>query len=188
MVSVLQNNKQDCKHEWRYCKDYWVEGCVPAICVKCGVLGCICDVADDCGGWDKILSKEIFFREGQSMDFLKNKKGVSRKIMCYKEFERYIKKIEKNREKVNRIAETLNWDGAFDLTMEEEVIKLLSYIFKDKSEWISYWIYELNFGQDWYVGRVTEDGKDVNLLTTKNLYNVLIKNMEENHSGEANNM
>lgn len=36
----------NCQHEWRYDSDNWVEGCVPAICIKCGKKGCAHDVGE----------------------------------------------------------------------------------------------------------------------------------------------
>jgi len=33
-----------CKHEWRVDYDNFVEGCIGAICIKCGQKGCGCDV------------------------------------------------------------------------------------------------------------------------------------------------
>ncbi|MDD5012194.1 MAG: hypothetical protein PHQ66_00905 [Candidatus Nanoarchaeia archaeon] len=53
--------RKDCEHEWRYRKDGWEEGCVPAICIECGAFGCMCDIQG------KKPSKEIFF-DGYNSD------------------------------------------------------------------------------------------------------------------------
>lgn len=38
------------------------------VCIKCGALGCACDMVDDCGGWEKRPSHDVFFREAQTKD------------------------------------------------------------------------------------------------------------------------
>lgn len=42
----MNNVMNNCQHEWRYDSDNWVEGCVPAICIKCGKKGCAHDVGE----------------------------------------------------------------------------------------------------------------------------------------------
>lgn len=49
----------ECEHEWRYNSDGWVEGCVPAICIKCGKTGCACDVGDKLV-YDLTFKKKFF--------------------------------------------------------------------------------------------------------------------------------
>ena len=49
---------EKCRHKWRYRKDGWEEGCVPAVCIKCGAFGCQCDIK-------RKPKKEIFFGEGE---------------------------------------------------------------------------------------------------------------------------
>ena len=63
----------------------------------------------------------------------------------------------------------------------ETVIDLLKFIFNDKNQWISYWIVELDFGKDYEDGWVTQkDGAVIPLKTVEDLYDLLVKNMEEN--------
>lgn len=60
------------------------------------------------------------------------------------------------------------------------VIDLLEFIFNDKDQWISYWIFELDFGKDYEDGWVTQkDGAVIPLKTVEDLYDLLVKNMEE---------
>lgn len=33
-----------CNHEWRVDHDQFIEGCIGAICIKCGETGCGCNV------------------------------------------------------------------------------------------------------------------------------------------------
>jgi hypothetical protein len=52
-----------CEHEWRYNSNGWVEGCVPAICIKCGKKGCAHDVGDKL--YEDEPFKEKFFKEAK---------------------------------------------------------------------------------------------------------------------------
>ena len=57
-------------------------------------------------------------------------------------------------------------------------LMLLDRIFKDDSEYplIDYWVYELNCGEDWSKGSVTDsDGNDVCLKTISDLYDELVR-------------
>ena len=59
-----------------------------------------------------------------------------------------------------------------------DTILALSLLLNDKSEWISYWVYELDCGQKYEVGMVTdENGKEIKLKTIEDLWKVL--NTEE---------
>lgn len=101
------------------------------------------------------------------------------KTLPYEEFERIINELRLNHDRLDKIAEALNWAEAFDLSVCDEVVRLLQYIFKDEDGWLEYWVYERDFGRDWYEGCATEsDGTDVNLSTTRKLYDFLIKNMQ----------
>ena len=63
----------------------------------------------------------------------------------------------------------------------EMVVDLLEFIFNDENQWISYWIFELDFGKDYEDGWVTQkDGAVIPLKTVEDLYDLLVKNMEEN--------
>lgn len=62
---------------------------------------------------------------------------------------------------------------------EVQMVKVLENVFNDVSGWISYFIYELDFGRQWKPGTVTEDGKDVPLSTPEELYNMLANNLND---------
>lgn len=68
-------------------------------------------------------------------------------------------------------------------TLEDTVIKLLEEIFQcpvDKyvGSDISYFIYDLNFGEDWKPGSITDkDGNDIDHSTAEKLYDYLVNNM-----------
>lgn len=101
------------------------------------------------------------------------------------EFKRTIDALRDNHDRIDKIAETLGWCEAFGLSMSDEIVKLLSYIFKDQDKWIEYWVYERDFGRDWYDGCAHEaDGTNIDLSTVRKLYDFLIKNMGFNEGGD----
>ena len=53
--------------------------------------------------------------------------------------------------------------------------EFLREVMRDKNEWISYYLWELDFGAKWHEGVIIEKGKDVKLLTPEDLYDFLIK-------------
>jgi hypothetical protein len=58
---------------------------------------------------------------------------------------------------------------------ETLVVKALEFAFKDESSWISYFIYDLEFGKKWHKKCVTDkNGKDIPLKNANDLYNLLI--------------
>lgn len=60
----------------------------------------------------------------------------------------------------------------------EGIIELLSNLTNDESDWIRYWIYELDFGKKWKLGTITEkDKSDVPLKTINDLWNILNKKL-----------
>ena len=61
------------------------------------------------------------------------------------------------------------------MEIENEITKYLKSQFNDKCDWISYWMWELNFGENWKPGTVTENGNDIPLKTIDDLWNLLTK-------------
>lgn len=61
------------------------------------------------------------------------------------------------------------------------VIAALSEVFNDKeSDWLGYLVYELNFLNNFKMGMVTDkDNSPIDLSTWGEVYDFLIKNMEE---------
>ena len=61
---------------------------------------------------------------------------------------------------------------------EVKVIEWLERIMNDtENSWISYWVYNLDFGKSWKKGDVTENEQDIPLKTSDDLYNLLIQNI-----------
>jgi hypothetical protein len=103
--------------------------------------------------------------------------------MEFWEFEKYINEIKQFyalRDGIDSVCHQygrkLDAEISFpDLTYS--IVNLLEKIMDDeKSSWIDYWIYELNFGEDYIEGCVTDlDGKVIPLKTTRELYDFLIQ-------------
>lgn len=98
--------------------------------------------------------------------------------MNYSQFEYFINKIiesKKYTEKIildlenyfpySSICPPIN----FDLPLE-----ILQIVMNDSSDWIPYWLYELDEGQE--EGTVILDNKEIQLVTIKDLYNLLTNN------------
>lgn len=82
-----------------------------------------------------------------------------------------------------------NYEADFQFpTLEDTVVKLLEEIFHCPTDEcvgsdISYFIYELDFGQEWEPGMIIdESGNDIDLSTVEKLYNYLIRE----HKGDKN--
>lgn len=60
---------------------------------------------------------------------------------------------------------------------QNKMIDLLEIAMRDKENyWISYWMYELNYGADYYDGCITEaDGSIIKMATAEDLYDFLVK-------------
>ena len=57
-------------------------------------------------------------------------------------------------------------------------VKLLEQIFDDKYDWISYYMWELDFGRAYKDGMITrKDGSNIRLESFRDLYDLLIENM-----------
>jgi hypothetical protein len=71
-------------------------------------------------------------------------------------------------------------------TLEDIVVRLLEEIFQCRIDEhigsdISYFIYDLNFGQDWEPGMIIDkDGNDIDHSTAEKLYDYLMKERDTN--------
>ena len=85
-------------------------------------------------------------------------------------------------DEMNELFDKYRMDGNIYPPMcTETVIDLLEYIFNDEGEWIQYWTFELDFGKRYEDGWVKrKDGTTIPLKTAEDLYDLLVKNMEEN--------
>lgn len=55
----------------------------------------------------------------------------------------------------------------------DQLIKVLSEMVGDKSDWIDYYIYELDFGKNYKDYKVILDNKEYFIKTPKDLYNLI---------------
>ena len=72
---------------------------------------------------------------------------------------------------VNRAMKGLSPDfGSFcNERAETLIIKVLENVFDDKADWISYYIYDLDWGKKWKKGTITDKGEEVKLKTLTDL-------------------
>lgn len=68
---------------------------------------------------------------------------------------------------------TSGYDNSFLLN---QLIKILEIEFYDEGNWIDYWIYELEFGEKYIDGCITDKNDDIiRMETVEELYEYLIK-------------
>lgn len=92
-------------------------------------------------------------------------------------FENNLKKVFRNSKRATDYMDAAMFT---DIYMIEYIIDLLEDEFNDTNHWISYWIYELDFGKLWSSGMIIDkDERDIKLQTKEDLYNFLIKNKFE---------
>lgn len=121
------------------------------------------------------------------MNITKNKDGIMSKESFYKVIDDY-KTMFDFTDEMNELFDKYKTDGNIYPPMcTKTVTDLLEFIFNDKNQWISYWIFELDFGKKYEDGLVTQkDGTIIPLKTVEDLYNLLVKNMEENEENSNN--
>lgn len=103
-------------------------------------------------------------------------------IFPYEKFAAIINILRDKYDKMGEISKVLNWCGMYDISMGDQVVDVLTYIFNDEGNWISYWMFERDFGRDWHDGCVTNsDGTDIDLSTVQKLYDFLVQNMQTEH-------
>ena len=61
--------------------------------------------------------------------------------------------------------------------LNDSLLKILKVALKDESDWIGYFIYELEWGKKYKKGCVTNNGKNCNISNEHFLYVFLIENM-----------
>ena len=106
------------------------------------------------------------------------------RLLSREEFNRVIFEYKKNFDfidEVNQLFRKYKYDGEIYLG-SDVVIDLLTYIFDDQDEWISYWMSELDFGKEYEDGYIKDrDGKHIPLKTSDNLYDLLVDNYRSRH-------
>jgi hypothetical protein len=68
-----------------------------------------------------------------------------------------------------------DFGGFYNDRAETIVVDLLRDAFNDnENDWLGYFIYELNWGNEYRPGTITDKGGKIKLKTLDNLYNLLI--------------
>lgn len=69
--------------------------------------------------------------------------------------------------------------AALMMANHDTVVSLLETMFNDnENQWISYWMYEQDYGRNWTKGCATEaDGSEIDLSTPQKLYMHLVREM-----------
>ena len=111
------------------------------------------------------MEKEVLLTKEEFVNIIKRLES-SYDLIC-----QYMDDVEKNRILIPDQLIT-----AF--SQEPLVVKLLEKIMKDDEEFISYFVYELNYGRDYTTGLVTDRDGVVNIASAENLYEYLIKEMK----------
>ena len=97
-------------------------------------------------------------------------------MISFEAFDSIMKRMEAADLKVIELYRTLGGaEVLFDLCSTDTTVELLEHIFDDSDRWISYWMYELDYGKDWHEGCATIDGKDLKLQTSRDLYDFLVR-------------
>ena len=106
--------------------------------------------------------------------------------ITFEDFERHLKDAESIMCLQDKLYEAvanyndLNHKSEFDFgyfpTLLDNLIELLEMLMDDcDNHWISYWMFDLNCGEKYHEGCVTDtEGKDVPLKTIEDLWNVLV--------------
>ena len=78
----------------------------------------------------------------------------------------------------SRISDYLNASSLM-ICHEDIVVKLLEKIFNNKEN-LSWWLYERNYGRDFKIGDLEDNGIKVDLTTPEKLYDYLMECYERN--------
>ena len=87
-----------------------------------------------------------------------------------------VKKVEDYNIGLNKYFFEHDVDGyIFQPDCIDTVLKLLHIIFgeADRDEWISYFCFELEFGKKYKDGDISENGKNIRLANSEDLYDIL---------------
>lgn len=105
-------------------------------------------------------------------------------IISKGEFCGALHELKENEDFIDEINDVLRKFGGdnyiFSTRLEDVIVRLLETVFEDTDKWISYWMWEENFGRKYEDGdAIDEKGNIIPLKTAEDLYDFLIKNMED---------
>ena len=92
---------------------------------------------------DKTLYNMMAYFQIDKMNIPLPRDKFNKYILAIKNQSNYI-------DDINELNRKYNIDASVCFSpLEDDLVDLLTYIFKDnKNDWISYWLYELNFGEE----------------------------------------
>lgn len=106
--------------------------------------------------------------------FIKNCNNIS-SVMDLEDFSNIMETVRKSSRKLDEILDvvlssTLEnlYDALFDV-----ILNLLEIHFDDTDSWISYWVFDLDFGKKYKKGKVVINGQETKLESIEDLYKVL---------------
>lgn len=100
-------------------------------------------------------------------------------MISFEIFERFITLIKKQLEYDRKCTEAFSiilpsdYISGYNNSIIDGTIKILEDMFNDKSGWISYYIWELEFGDKYVDGCITEKGKNIKLKGIDDLWNII---------------
>ena len=121
-----------------------------------------------------------------------SKEETNTRLISKKNFCKVINELKNVSDLNNKMFDIWRNSPLFDNPPEvvdyaDNVIDLLSIIFGDLGETIPYFCYDLNFGEDYEEGCITEvDGTIIDISTPEKLYDYLLLEMERNHDSSNN--
>lgn len=103
-------------------------------------------------------------------------------MLDYNNFEKYMMKIKEQEKKELNLDSALkelspDFGGFFSETIPT-IVDLLSIIMNDEEGWISYYIWESNWGEE-FPEVWDKDGNTIPLKTIEDLYNIIIDSNKE---------
>lgn len=107
---------------------------------------------------------------------------MDKRVLSFENFKKYLDSIKNLWDFEDEMNTVIRTHGGDDCSIWPsgwtDILSLLEFIFNDKEEWISYWIYELDWGKEYEDDMIKdENGLSVKLQTEKDLYHLLLQNM-----------
>lgn len=84
-----------------------------------------------------------------------------------------IRHDEKFTRKISKLFTDCQMIGYNNDVLIEQMVKVLAELTGDKCDWIGYYVWELDFGDEWLEGAVMVGDKDIKLQTPTDLWNLL---------------
>lgn len=105
--------------------------------------------------------------------------------LTYDQFADFLGRYIENEKKFNNFANAVEEYFTDTYVMapkdSELAIDILRAVMNDDDDWISYWMYELNYGRDWEPYKVTDkNGEDIPLKSMEDLWELLVREDAKN--------